>query len=55
MTETVTKEHHAQGVGTIVNDFSLIVATVNGSGSQTSNMALIRALFRLGIPVNGKN
>ncbi|MFN2274201.1 MAG: 2-oxoacid:acceptor oxidoreductase subunit alpha [Anaerolineales bacterium] len=55
MTETVTKEHHAQGVGTIVNDFSMIVATVNGSGSQTSNMALIRALFRMGIPVNGKN
>lgn len=39
----------------IVNDLSMVVATVNGSGSQTSNMALIRALFRMGIPVSGKN
>jgi 2-oxoglutarate/2-oxoacid ferredoxin oxidoreductase subunit alpha len=39
----------------IVNDFSIVVATVNGSGSQTSNMAIIRALFRMGIPVSGKN
>ena len=41
--------------GPIVNDFQIIVATVNGTGSQTSNTALIRALFRMGIPVNGKN
>jgi len=39
----------------IYNDFSMVVATVNGSGSQTSNMAIIRALFRMGIPVTGKN
>jgi len=39
----------------VVNDFSIVVATVNGSGSQTSNMALMRALFRMGIPVSGKN
>jgi len=39
----------------IVNDFSMVVATINGSGSQTSNMALIRALFRMGVPVSGKN
>ncbi|NIM93944.1 MAG: 2-oxoacid:acceptor oxidoreductase subunit alpha [Anaerolineales bacterium] len=39
----------------IVNDFSMVVATINGSGSQTSNIALIRALFRMGIPVSGKN
>lgn len=39
----------------IVNDFSMVVATVNGSGSQTSNSAIIRALFRMGIPVSGKN
>jgi 2-oxoglutarate ferredoxin oxidoreductase subunit alpha len=39
----------------IYNDFSMVVATVNGSGSQTSNMAIIRALFRMGIPVSGKN
>ena len=39
----------------ICNDFSMVVATVNGSGSQTSNMAIIRSLFRMGIPVSGKN
>lgn len=39
----------------IINDFTLIVATVNGSGSQTSNLALVRALFRMGIPVSGRN
>ncbi|GMR11254.1 MAG: 2-oxoacid:acceptor oxidoreductase subunit alpha [Anaerolineae bacterium] len=39
----------------VVNDFSMVVATANGSGSLTSNLALIRALFRMGIPVSGKN
>lgn len=39
----------------IINDFSLIVATKNGSGSQTSNEVLIRSLFQMGIPVSGKN
>jgi len=39
----------------VVNDFSMVVATANGSGSQTSNLALLRALFRMGIPVSGKN
>ena len=38
-----------------VNDFTLMVATKNGSGSQTSNQVLIRSLFRMGIPVSGKN
>jgi len=39
----------------IVNDFSIQVATVNGSGSQTANMILLRAIFQLGVPVSGKN
>lgn len=39
----------------VVNDFSIVAATVNGSGSQTANNVLIRALFKMGIPVNGKN
>ena len=39
----------------IVNDFTLKVATVNGSGSQTANVAILRALFRMGISVSGKN
>src|SRR5476651_2192941 len=38
-----------------VNDFSITVATVNGSGSQSSNNILLRALFRMGLPVGGKN
>jgi 2-oxoglutarate ferredoxin oxidoreductase subunit alpha len=39
----------------IVNDFNIHVATVNGSGSQTANTVLLRALFQMGIPVSGKN
>src|SRR5215467_13627724 len=39
----------------IVNDFSIQVATVNGSGSQTANNVLMRAIFQMGIPVSGKN
>ncbi|MFO7624927.1 MAG: 2-oxoacid:acceptor oxidoreductase family protein, partial [Anaerolineales bacterium] len=39
----------------ITNDFSITVATVNGSGSQTSNLTMMRALFKMGIPVSGKN
>lgn len=39
----------------IVNDFSIVVATANGTGSQTANLAILRALFKMGIPVNGKN
>ena len=38
-----------------VNDFSIHVATVNGSGSQTANNVLLRAIFQMGIPVSGKN
>ncbi len=40
---------------TIVNDFSIQVATVNGSGSQSSNNVLMRAIFQMGVPVSGKN
>ena len=40
---------------TVVNDFSIHVATVNGSGSQTANNVLLRAIFQMGIPVSGKN
>lgn len=41
--------------GDRVNDFAIVVATANGTGSQTSNLTLLRALFKMGIPVNGKN
>src|SRR5438128_10478318 len=39
----------------IVNDFSIQIATVNGSGSQTANLVLLRSIFQMGIPVSGKN
>src|SRR5438094_5446150 len=39
----------------VVNDFSIQIATVNGSGSQTANMVLMRSIFQMGIPVSGKN
>ncbi len=39
----------------IVNDFALVVATVNGSGSTSANATIIYSLFRMGIPVTGKN
>lgn len=39
----------------VVNDFSIQVATANGSGSQSSNSILIRSIFQMGIPVSGKN
>jgi 2-oxoglutarate ferredoxin oxidoreductase subunit alpha len=44
-----------QGAGAVVNDFSIQVATVNGSGSQTANLVLLRSIFQMGIPVSGKN
>src|SRR4051812_44624230 len=39
----------------VVNDFSIQVATVNGSGSQTANIVLLRSLLLMGIPASGKN
>lgn len=39
----------------VVNDFSIQVATVNGSGSQSSNAVLMRSIFQMGVPVSGKN
>src|SRR5215469_14690983 len=38
-----------------VNDFTIRVATVNGSGSQSSNLVLANAIFAMGIPVAPKN
>jgi 2-oxoglutarate/2-oxoacid ferredoxin oxidoreductase subunit alpha len=39
----------------VVNDFSITVGTVNGSGSSTANTTILRAIFKMGIPVSGKN
>ena len=39
----------------IINDFSITVGTVNGSGSSTANNTILRSIFKMGIPVSGKN
>src|ERR1700726_2224108 len=56
-TTDVTPRESAGGVGQkrIVNDMSIQVATVNGSGSQSSNTVLLRSIFQMGVPVSGKN
>ena len=50
---------HVQGVSSarerITNDFSINVATVNGSGSQSANSVLLKSIFGMGVPVSGKN
>ncbi len=38
-----------------VNDFALKLANVNGTGSASANGLLMQAIFRMGIPVSGKN
>ncbi len=51
----------AQGAGEAysgeprVNDWSIQVATANGSGSQSANLVLLRTIFNMGVPVGGKN
>src|SRR5580658_8422989 len=53
LAEPDTQQQSPQGA--IVNDFSIQIATVNGSGSQSANSVLLRSIFRMGIPVSGKN
>jgi 2-oxoglutarate ferredoxin oxidoreductase subunit alpha len=57
MSTAVLEEKSAEPAGRppVVNDFSIHVATANGSGSQSSNSILMRAIFQMGIPVSGKN
>ncbi len=55
MNATPVASPQAQGAKTRINDFSIQVATVNGSGSQTANMVLLRAIFQMGVFVSGKN
>jgi 2-oxoglutarate ferredoxin oxidoreductase subunit alpha len=60
MATTATPETQSGSTGAptqkpVVNDFSIQVATVNGSGSQSSNSVLLRSIFLMGIPVSGKN
>jgi 2-oxoglutarate ferredoxin oxidoreductase subunit alpha len=50
-----SETEHQSGPVHVLNDLSIQVATVNGSGSQTANTVLLRAIFQMGIPVSGKN
>jgi 2-oxoglutarate/2-oxoacid ferredoxin oxidoreductase subunit alpha len=56
-----TTDLAVQGIGSgregqrVVNDWSLQVATVNGSGSQSANTVILRTIFQMGVPVSGKN
>ncbi len=52
-TKPDTKQQSPQNP--IVNNFSIQIATVNGSGSQSANLVLLKSIFRMGIPVSGKN
>ncbi len=51
----VQEEHASSNLQRVVNDFSIQIATVNGSGSQTANMVLLRSILLMGVPVSGKN
>src|SRR5947209_5040977 len=51
----VQEQEATAGAQRVVNDFSIQVATVNGSGSQTANMVLLRSILLMGVPVSGKN
>src|SRR5689334_3068104 len=51
----VQQQQSTSGKQRVVNDFSIQVATVNGSGSQTANIVLLRSLLLMGIPASGKN
>src|SRR3954464_1232906 len=51
----VSEQRAASSRQRVVNDFSIQVATVNGSGSQTANIVLLRSLLLMGIPASGKN
>ena len=58
MATTDVALHEASGQSEpkrIVNDMSIQVATVNGSGSQSANTVLLRSIFQMGVPVSGKN
>jgi 2-oxoglutarate ferredoxin oxidoreductase subunit alpha len=51
----VQEQRASSGAQRVVNDFSIQVATVNGSGSQTANLVLLRSILLMGVPVSGKN
>jgi 2-oxoglutarate ferredoxin oxidoreductase subunit alpha len=55
-TDLAVQEQQASGKShRVVNDFSIQIATVNGSGSQTANIVLLRSMLLTGVPASGKN
>src|SRR5689334_3633185 len=54
-TQSATEPQRESAQSLVVNDFTIQVATVNGSGSQTANLVLLRSIFQMGVPVSGKN
>lgn len=52
---TVHEDSQRPAGESIVNNFGITFCTVNGSGSATANNTVLRALFKMGIPVSGKN
>jgi len=55
-TDVALHEHSGpMGRQRVVNNMSIQVATVNGSGSQSSNTVLLRSIFQMGVPISGKN
>ena len=55
-TDLAVQETQASGKSQrVVNDFSIQIATINGSGSQTATMVLLRSILLMGVPVSGKN
>ena len=55
LTATAVLDEVAGGGQPVMNDLTIHVATVNGSGSQSSNNVLMRSIFQMGVPVSGKN
>src|ERR1035441_10096236 len=55
LTQAEPTSEPVDGAKQIVNDFSIQIATVNGSGSQSANSVLLRSIFSMGVPVSGKN
>lgn len=51
----INKDAHRSPGEPIINNFGITFCTVNGSGSATANNTILRALFKMGIPVSGKN
>jgi len=44
-----------QKMETIANDYTINIATANGTGSQSANLILLQSFFEMGVPVSGKN